>query len=72
MMTPFMKFRLLLVIIVLAISLGALFFIDYSDLSFQNNRTDYLTIIIGLIMAGLGLWANKIEAERNNRKNLKE
>jgi len=67
MMTPFMKFRVLLVIILLIFVVITFFYVDYVDMSIQNNRTEYLSITTGLLMAGILLWNNKIEAKRNNR-----
>jgi len=67
MMTPFMKFRVLLVIILLILVVITFFYVDYVDMSIQNNRTEYLSITTGLLMAGILLWNNKIEAKRNNR-----
>jgi len=66
-MTPFMKFRLLLVIIMLSLVVITFFYVDYADLSIQNNRTEYLSVTTGLLIAGIGLWSNKIEVKRNNR-----
>ncbi|MGC9374119.1 MAG: hypothetical protein ACP5DQ_03645 [Bacteroidales bacterium] len=67
MMTPFMKFRVLLGIILLIFVVITFFYVDYADMSIQNNRTEYLSITTGLLMAGIMLWNNKIEAKRNNR-----
>ena len=67
MMTPFMKFRIFLVIILLIFVVITFFYVDYADMSIQNNRTEYLSITTGLLMAGILLWNNKIEAKRNNR-----
>lgn len=67
MMTPFMKFRVLLVIILLIFVVITFLYVDYADMSIQNNRTEYLSITTGLLMAGILLWNNKIEAKRNNR-----
>jgi|GEM_PF-3440833 len=66
-MTAFMKFRLLLVIIMLSLVVITFFYVDYADLSIQNNRTEYLSVTTGLLIAGIGLWSNKIEVKRNNR-----
>ena len=67
MMTPFMKFRVLLVIILLIFVVITFFYVDYADMSIQNNRTEYLSVTTGLLIAGILLWNNKIEAKRNNR-----
>jgi len=42
------------------------FYIDYKDLSFKNNRSEYISIATGLFLASVMYLSNKIEKKENN------
>jgi len=60
-MAEFMKFRRLLMYIMLAMVAVVFFTIDYTDLSFRNNRSEYISIATGLLLASVMYISNKIE-----------
>lgn len=65
-MTEFMKFRRLLMYIMLAMVAVVFFTIDYTDLSFKNSRSEYISIASGLFLASVMYLSNKIEKKENN------
>jgi len=60
-MAEFMKFRRLLMYIMLAMVAVVFFTIDYTNLSFKNNRSEYISIGSGLLLALVMYFSNKIE-----------
>jgi hypothetical protein len=65
-MSGFIKFRRLLMFLMLAITLSLFIYIDYSDLSFNNNRTEYISIVSGFLLSFTMILANKSEKKENN------
>jgi hypothetical protein len=67
-MTEFMKFRRLLMFLMLAITLSLFFFIDYSDLSFRNNKTEYSSIISGILLVLSMIMSNRHDAKKEKNR----
>ena len=65
-MTEFMKFRkLLMTIIALFLLLILIFQVDYSNLSFANNKTTYISIISAILLILALYFSNRIEMKKN-------
>ena len=58
------KFRIIIAIIAFILMLLTLTFIDYNDLSWSVNKSNYLGLITGVVIIGTAIYSNNYEKKQ--------
>lgn len=58
------KFRIIIAIIAFILMIVTLTFIDYDDLSWEVNKSNYLGLITGVIIIGTAIYSNNYEKKQ--------
>ena len=65
-MRDFHKFRRLLIVIILGLIIYVFTEINYHSLSFQENETEYISIVSSSLMIIALYFSNRIEMKKNS------
>ena len=65
-MRDFHKFRRLLIVIILGLIIYVFTEINYHNLSFQENKTEYISIVSSSLMILALYFSNRIEMKKNS------